>query len=207
MSLFEVHSLCKYYRPRNQFEVRALDNVSLTVALGSMTILTGPSGSGKTTLLAILAGLDRPTGGQVLFEGKDLVAFSDMELARYRRKTGFVFQDFALIANLSVEDNITYPLIAHGWSGPRRRQRARELLGQSGLAPHLPRKIHELSGGEQQRVAIVRALAGDPAVLFADEPTSNLDPESGHFLLQTFQELCSTGKTLIISSHDPRIIA
>jgi ABC-type lipoprotein export system ATPase subunit len=206
MVLYETRTLCKYYRAGSRAEVRALDDVSLGVERGGFTVVVGPSGSGKTTLLALLGALERPTRGAVLFEGRDLAACSDVELARVRRRLGFIFQDFALIPNLSVIENITYPLIPRGVAAGERLRRARELLSRFGLEAKLAVRARELSGGEQQRVAIARALAGGPEVVFADEPTSNLDPESGRLLLGVFQELHAQGKTVILSSHDPQMV-
>src|SRR5947209_17519216 len=128
MLLFETRSLCKYYRAGSPAEVRALDDVSLGIEGGGLMVVTGPSGSGKTTLLALLGALERPTRGQVLFEEKDLGACSDVELARVRRRVGFIFQDFSLIPDLSAEENITYPLIPRGVVRAERQRRARELL-------------------------------------------------------------------------------
>ena len=130
-----------------------------------------------------------------------------MELARVRRRLGFVFQDFALIPNLSAEENITYPLIPRGIARTERRRRARELLARFGIEGKLAVRARSLSGGEQQRVALARALAGQPEALLADEPTSNLDPAMGQALLTILRELHGEGKTILLSSHDPPVIA
>jgi putative ABC transport system ATP-binding protein len=206
MLLYQTRALCKYYRGGPRGEVRALDDVSLGVELGSLTVVAGPSGSGKTTLLALLGALERPTRGQVLFEGDNLGDGSDMHLARLRRRMGFVFQDFSLIPNLSAEANITYPLVPRGVPRAERRRRARELLTRFGMEDRLAAPARELSGGEQQRVAIARALAGRPDVLLADEPTSNLDAEAARELLAVFREVHAEGGTVILSSHDPRVL-
>jgi putative ABC transport system ATP-binding protein len=207
MMLFETRALCKYYHAGSRSEVRALDDVSLSIERGSLTVVSGPSGSGKTTLLALLGALERPTRGQILFEGANLGDCSGMELARVRRRLGFVFQDFALIPNLSAEENITYPLIPRGIARTERRRRARELLARFNMEGKLTVRARALSGGEQQRVAIARALAGQPEAVLADEPTSNLDPKMGQALLAIFQQLHAEGKTVILSSHDPQVIA
>ncbi len=207
MLLFETQALSRYYRSGSRSEVRALDSVSLGVERGSILVVTGPSGSGKTTLLALLAALERPTQGRIHFDGKTLGDCSDAELARVRRRMGFIFQDFSLIPNLSAEDNITYPLIPRLVPRPERRRRARELLAQFGMEEKLSARTRELSGGEQQRVAIARALAGQPEVVIADEPTSNLDRQSTETLLAAFRELHAEGKTVILSSHDPQVIS
>src|SRR5262249_37539074 len=159
--------------------LRALDEVTLGIERGSLTVISGPSGSGKTTLLALLGALERPTRGGVLFEGQELGACSDVALARIRRRMGFIFQDFSLIPNLSAGENIAAPLIPRGIVRAERWRRAEELLARFGLRDRLAARAGELSGGEQQRVAIARALAGQPEVLLGDEPTSNLDPQTG----------------------------
>jgi putative ABC transport system ATP-binding protein len=203
MSLLETQALCKHY-PGG---VRALDDVSLAIERGAFAVLTGPSGSGKTTLLCLLGALERPTRGRVLFEGKDLAGCSDVELARVRRRMGFVFQDFSLIPNLSAEENVTYPLIPRGVARPERRRRARELLARFGLGGKEETRADRLSGGEQQRVAIARALAGRPEVVLADEPTASLDPDTARLLLAAFRELHAGGETIILASHDPEVLA
>jgi putative ABC transport system ATP-binding protein len=205
--LFETQALCRYYRAGTSAEVRALDDVSLTVERGSLTVLAGPSGSGKTTLLALLGALERPTRGRVLLDGTDLAGCSDMELARARRRMGFIFQDFALIPNLSCEENITYPLIPRGVPRGERQRRASALLARFGMEGKRTVRARELSGGEQQRVAIARALAGEPEVVLADEPASNLDSESVQTLLAVLQGLQGEGKTVLLSSHDPALLA
>lgn len=207
MLLFETRGVCKYYRGGSRSEVRALEDVSLGIERGSFTVVTGASGSGKSTLLALLGALERPTRGQVIFDGKDLARGSDVALARARRRMGFVFQDFALIPHLTAEENITYPLIPRGVPGTERRRRAQAALVRLGMDDKLHVRARELSGGEQQRVAIARALAGEPEAILADEPTSNLDVESSQTLLGIFRELHMEGKTVVISSHDPAVIA
>jgi putative ABC transport system ATP-binding protein len=203
--LFETQLLCKHYHAGSRSEVRALQDVSVRVERGSLTLLKGPSGSGKTTLLALLGALDRPTQGRVLFQGLNLGDLSDAARARVRRRMGFVFQDFSLIPNLTAEENIIYPLIPRGMARQERNRRASQLLSRFGLAGRLATPARELSGGEQQRVAVARALAGDPEVVLADEPTSNLDPETSHALLTVFQEMHKNGVTIIASCHDPQL--
>jgi putative ABC transport system ATP-binding protein len=207
MMLLETRSLCKYYRAGSREEVRAVEEVSLGIERGSLAVLTGPSGSGKTTLLALLGALERPTRGEVVFDGQDLAGCSGMELTRVRRRLGFVFQDFALIPNLSAEENITYPLIPRGLARRERRRLAGELLGRFGMEARRTTRAGALSGGEQQRVALARALAGQPEALLADEPTSNLDPSMGQELLDLFRQLHGEGKTVVLASHDPRAIS
>jgi len=203
MPILEVRQLCKVYRGR----VKALEDVALEIPAGAFVLLSGPSGSGKTTLLALLGGLERPSSGQVLFGGRDLAGCFDVELARLRRRMGFVFQDGALIPNLPAWENITYPLIPRGVPRAERYRLAREWLSRFGLADRLAARPGELSGGEQQRVAVARALAGRPEVVLADEPTSNLDEESGGAVIALLRAAHAEGKTVVASSHDPRLAA
>jgi len=202
--LFEVSNVCKRFLQGSGREVRALDDISLHIPRGSFTTLVGPSGSGKTTLLAILGALERPSAGAVMFQGQDLARFSDVALARARRRMGFVFQDFSLIPGLPVWENITYPLIPRGVGSQSRRDRARNLLSRFGLEKRMWAKPGELSGGEQQRVALARALVGDPEVILADEPTSNLDPDAGRLVFSLLKELHAQGRTIILASHEPQ---
>jgi putative ABC transport system ATP-binding protein len=206
-SLFETHGLSRYFRPGTRAEVRALDDVSVTVARGSFTVLTGPSGSGKTTLLALLGALDRPTKGRVVFDGRDVGPLSDVELTRVRRRVGFVFQDFPSLAGLPVWENVTYPLIPRGVPRRERYRLADGLLARLGLADKLLARTQELSGGEQQRVGLARALVGDPDVVLADEPTSNLDAESAGAVLDQLRAVHQAGKTVVAASHDPAVLA
>jgi len=147
MGVFETRSLCKYYQTNARVEVRALDDVSLKIERGSITVVSGPSGSGKTTLLALLGALERPTRGQVFFDGDNLGDCSGMQLARVRRRLGFIFQDFALVPHLTAEENITYPLIPRGVPRAERCGRARELLGRFGMGGMLKAQARSLSGG------------------------------------------------------------
>jgi putative ABC transport system ATP-binding protein len=205
MALIETRGVCKYFKQHTSSEVRAVDDVSLAIEPGQLVLLTGPSGSGKTTLLALMGALHRSTRGTVLFEGRDLAACSDGELARIRRRMGFVFQNFSLLSGLPVWENITYPLIPRGVNRSRRRELAGELLSTLGMAEKFDARASELSGGEQQRVAVARALAGQPAVLLADEPTSNLDAAAAETLTALFQRIHQQGTSIILSSHDPRM--
>jgi putative ABC transport system ATP-binding protein len=205
--LFETRGLCKYYRPGARTEVRALHDVSLSIEGGSFTVLVGPSGSGKTTLLALLGALDRPTRGQVVFEGRDLTPLSDVELTRFRRRIGFVFQDFALIPGLAAWENVTYPLIPRGVPRRQRFKIAQGILAQLGLADRDHALPRELSTGEQQRVAVARALAGQPEVIIADEPTASLDRKAAVSLLALLQQIHQQGTTVVVGSHDPAVRA
>jgi putative ABC transport system ATP-binding protein len=203
MALFETRHVCKRYRAGTHAEVRAVDDVSITIEAGQFVLLTGPSGSGKSTLLALLGALDRPSAGQVLFDGRDLAGCADVELTRARRRMGFVFQSFSLIGGLPVWENVTYPLIPRGMTRTARQALAAELLDRLGIGEKMQALPEELSGGEQQRVAVARALAGRPSVLLADEPTSNLDGAAAAGLLSLLQDIHRQGTTVLLSSHDP----
>ncbi|HJT36776.1 MAG TPA: ABC transporter ATP-binding protein [Pirellulales bacterium] len=206
MPLFDTRSVSKIYRRGSAREIRALDAVSLTIEKGTCCALAGASGSGKSTLLALLGALDRPTAGEVIFEGRTLAGLSDVGLTRIRRRLGFVFQNFSLLPRLRVWENVSYPLVPRGISSARRLARAQELLEPLGLGDRLDDLAAELSGGEQQRVAVARALAGEPMALLADEPTSQLDQEAAERLWATFDDLARRGMTLVICSHDPRFL-
>jgi putative ABC transport system ATP-binding protein len=202
-TIVEARQVCKYYRQGTPAEVRAVDGVSLPIRHGSFVVLSGPSGSGKTTLLALLGALERPTRGDILFGGRDLTRLADTELARVRRRIGFVFQDFALLPRLPVWQNVTYGLIPRGTPRQERLDHARSLLARFGLETKLQACPEELSGGELQRVAVVRALMGQPEILLADEPTSNLDPAAGSQLLAHFRDIHASGTTIVVATHDP----
>jgi putative ABC transport system ATP-binding protein len=190
-------------------DVLAVKEVDLTIAAGDSVAIEGPSGSGKTTLLQLLGGLDRPTGGEVLFEGQDLARMGDRALGRLRLGTfGFVFQQFNLIPTLTAAQNVEVALAPREASAARRRGRVLELLESVGLgarADHVPSR---LSGGEQQRVAIARALANEPHVLLADEPTGNLDSSTGAEIIELLLSLSSEGeRTVVVVTHDADIAA
>jgi len=204
MFLLSAENVSKIYRAGTRQEVRAVDDVSLSVGQGGCVLLTGPSGSGKTTLLALLGALARPTAGRVTLQGRDLAGASDVELARARRRLGFVFQNFSLLPRLPVWENVTYGLIPRGVTRDARLRLAEEQLERLGLASKLGERPEVLSGGEQQRVAVARALVTNPEILMADEPTSNLDQRSAEELIALFGRLHSEGHTLIVATHDPR---
>jgi putative ABC transport system ATP-binding protein len=205
--IFEARGLSKSFHQGRAKEVRALCDVSLAVARQGFCALAGPSGSGKTTLLALLGALDRPSRGQVLFNGRDLTGCSDVELARCRRRMGFVFQDFSLIGRMPAWENVTYPLIPRGMRPAERREIARKLLEQFGMLGKLFTPPEEMSGGEQQRVALARALAGKPEVLLADEPTSNLDRRASQALCELLREIHAQGTTIVVASLDADVIS
>jgi putative ABC transport system ATP-binding protein len=187
--------------------VHALRGVTLEVPTGQFTAVMGPSGSGKSTLMHLLAGLDRPTGGTVTIGGEDITKMGDKQLTKLRRRhIGFVFQSFNLLPMLSAEENILLPLSIAGRK-PDRKQVA-SLIARVGLGERLDHKPSQLSGGQQQRVAIARALATQPTVLFADEPTGNLDSTSGTEVLTLLREAVELDRqTTVMVTHDPRAAA
>ena len=188
--------------------VKALDGVSFSIRRGSYWAIMGPSGSGKSTLLNILGCLDRPTHGHYWLNGADVAGMDDNQLSDHRLKNlGFVFQSFHLIPQLTVLENIEMPMFYHGLSLAERRRRAEELAEKVGMAHRLQHLPAELSGGQRQRVAVARALANDPAVLLADEPTGNLDSATSVQIMGLFQELNDQGKTVIVVTHEPDIDA
>jgi putative ABC transport system ATP-binding protein len=206
--IYELRGVTRSYGS-GATKVDAVRDIDLTVDRGELVAVVGPSGSGKTTLLRLLGGLDRPTSGEVVFEGRDLVTLEESELTQLRLGTiGFVFQQFNLIPTLSAAQNIELALAPSGLTASLRRARVTELLGWVGLAgrgDHLP---SELSGGEQQGVAIGRALANEPDVLLADEPMGNLDSITGDEIMALLHELNrERNQTIVVITHDPYIAA
>ena len=188
--------------------VHALDGVSLTVEEGEFLGVMGPSGSGKSTLLHLLGGLDRPTAGRIQVQGQDLTALDEDGLAVYRRReAGFVFQAFSLIPTMTALQNVEFPMLFTRVPPAQRRERARHLLEAVGLADRMGHKPTELSGGEQQRVVIARALVNDPTIILADEPTGNLDSRTGAEVMALLARVNQEqARTVIIVSHDPSIV-
>ena len=183
--------------------VWAVNGVDLEVAGGELLVLTGRSGSGKTTLLNLLSGLDRPTSGAAMFLGEDLSRLPERELMALRRsKIGFVFQSFGLMPLLSAQENVELPLHIMGVSWRERRRRAMETLESVGLGPRAKHRPYELSGGEQQRVSIARALVTNPEVVFADEPTGELDTTTARAITGILRQISAEGTTVIVASHD-----
>jgi len=202
--ILKTEDVSKWYNIGRSDEVRAVDKISLEIMKNQTVVLYGPSGSGKTTLLGLMGTIDRPTGGRILLNGKNTTLFSDLELSRIRRETiGFVFQSFNLFSGISAWENVSHPLIPIGVSTKRRFERATALLEKLGLQDRVSHSPEQLSGGEQQRIAIARALINNPQILIADEPTSNIDADAVEMLLEILVELKKEGKTIIISSHDP----
>jgi putative ABC transport system ATP-binding protein len=199
-----ARELRKVYRGGS--EVEALKGIDLDIARGELLAIVGPSGSGKTTLLNCLSGLERIDGGAVLVDGKDLAELSDDDRTEYRAKSmGFVFQAFNLLPVLSAVENVEIPMLLLGEGSKQARKRALETLDQVGLAPRADHRPDRLSGGEQQRVAVARALVHRPAVVFADEPTGNLDSESTQSILDLFLRLNADGQTIVMVTHNPGV--
>ncbi len=193
--------------PSGERELTILDHVDLSIGAGDFVAVLGPSGSGKSTLLALMAGLDRPTSGEIRIDGAPIQAMSEDELALLRRhKIGFVFQSFQLLANLTARENVLLPIELLGLAKPFAR--ADELLAAVGLADRGHHYPSQLSGGEQQRVALARAFAARPPILLADEPTGNLDGATGRRVLELLTELrAAEGTTLVLVTHDPAVAA
>ena len=186
--------------------VEALSDVSLSLQEGSYTAVMGPSGSGKSTLLNLVGGLDTPTSGTVRVDGNDLTALSEDERASIRgSEIGFVFQTFNLMPRLTAVENVALPLVFAGVPRSERRERAESLLEDVGLSDRLDHKPTELSGGQRQRVAVARALAPEPAVLLADEPTGNVDTETGERVMRLLGDLNDAGNTILLVTHERRI--
>ncbi len=211
MAVVELAGVTKVYRSgsgRRTVEVVALKGINLAIEAGEFVAIMGPSGSGKSTLLHILGLLDRPSAGTYRLAGRDVTALDEAEAARVRNRTiGFVFQAFFLLPRATAQKNVELPLVYRGMPPRARREAARSALSAVGLEDRLDHLPSELSGGQKQRVAIARALVQEPAILLADEPTGNLDSESGREVMALFAELHRAGKTVIIVTHEAEIAA
>ncbi|HVU68245.1 MAG TPA: ABC transporter ATP-binding protein [Ktedonobacteraceae bacterium] len=190
---------------RNKVVTRALNGMDLDVARREFISIMGPSGSGKTTLLNLLAGLDRPTSGELWLQGENMAALKASELALFRRRNlGFVFQDFNLLDTLTLAENVALPLSLDGQTGKAIQQRVEEIMHFLGIAEHMRHYPYEVSGGQQQRAAVARAVIHQPRLLLADEPTGNLDSASARSLLELFQKLnVQQQATILVVTHDP----
>ncbi|MFQ5828242.1 MAG: ABC transporter ATP-binding protein [Candidatus Methylomirabilia bacterium] len=204
--LVQARELEKEYRSGPE-RVRVLRGVTLSLRAGEAVALVGASGVGKSTLLHLLGALDRPTSGQVLFDGKDLSACSESELARFRRtKVGFIFQFYNLLGEMTALENAMLPALLKRRPLEEARELAAQALSEVGLGDRQRHRPGELSGGEQQRVAIARALVGQPRIILADEPTGNLDPKTSEIIFDLFLRLqAERGLTLMVATHDPEL--
>ncbi|AKN29901.1 bacteriocin ABC transporter ATP-binding protein [Clostridium carboxidivorans P7] len=206
MKLLEVNNLKKIYSSRfGGNQVQALSNVTFSVEEGEYVAIMGESGSGKTTLLNILASLDKPTSGEVLLEGKNIVAIKESEITAFRRENlGFVFQDFNLLDTFSLKDNIFLPLVLSRKSYKEMKKRLKPIAEKLGIEQILEKFPYEVSGGQKQRAAVARALITDPQLILADEPTGALDSKSTDQLLKLFSDINNEGQTIVMVTHSTK---
>jgi putative ABC transport system ATP-binding protein len=206
-SLIQLQGIKKVFYT-DEVETHALSDVHLEIKKGEYVAISGPSGCGKTTLLSILGLLDTPSDGQYLLDTRPVANLSAAERARVRnRQIGFIFQAFNLIGDLTVYENVELPLTYRGLSAAERKQRVQQGLEKVGMSHRVKHYPAQLSGGQQQRVAVARAVAGDPAILLADEPTGNLDSSNGEAVMELLRELHRNGATICMVTHDPRYAA
>ena len=207
-AIVQIDNVVKDY-PLGKLTVRALRGVNLSIDKGEFTTIAGPSGSGKTTLLNLIGCVDTPTAGSVEVNGQDTSRLPERALTQLRLETlGFIFQSFNLVAVLAVFQNVEYPLLLQGGLTRRARaERVLKLLEQVGIAGHAKHRPSELSGGQRQRVAIARALVTKPKIVLADEPTANLDSQTGENIIDLMKEMNRDGTTFIFSTHDPKVMA
>ncbi len=199
--LITLEKVSKSYSPY----MKALDGVSLRIARGEFVFITGPSGAGKTTLLNLIFGLDRPTSGKIFFKGTDYASLKRKGLSALRRRMGFVFQDFKLLQDKTVYENVYLGLEVLGVPEREAEKRIEEVLARLGLAGRKHLKVRTLSGGEKQRVAIARAIVREPELILADEPTGNLDPRRSQEILEIMEELNAEGITVLFATHDENL--
>ncbi|AYD39393.1 ABC transporter ATP-binding protein [Clostridium fermenticellae] len=206
MKLLEVNNLKKIYSSRfGGNQVKALSNVTFSVEKGEYVAIMGESGSGKTTLLNILASLDKPTSGEVLLQGKNIVTIKEKEITAFRRKNlGFVFQDFNLLDTFSLKDNIFLPLVLSRKSYEEMSEKLKPITKKLGIENILEKFPYEVSGGQKQRAAVARALITDPELILADEPTGALDSKSTDQLLELFSEINNDGQTIVMVTHSTK---
>jgi putative ABC transport system ATP-binding protein len=206
-SLIQLQGIKKVFYT-DEVETHALADVHLDIKQGEYVAIAGPSGCGKTTLLSILGLLDTPTDGAYVLDGRPVANLSAADRARVRnRQIGFIFQAFNLIGDLTVYENVELPLTYRGLSGAERKRRVTDALEKVGMSHRVKHYPAQLSGGQQQRVAVARAVAGDPAILLADEPTGNLDSSNGEAVMELLRELHRGGATICMVTHDPRYAA
>ncbi len=201
--MIKVRNLSKIFHSGEQV-IHAVDAVSFEVPSGQFVTVTGKSGSGKSTLLYQLGLLDIPSSGEIIIDGQDVINISDVERTRLRLHTlGYIFQDYAILPSLTALENVMVPLLMQGESKAHARQKSEYALGRIGLGDRLNNLPSQLSGGQQQRVAIARAIAHNPKIIFADEPTANLDSETSENVLEAFLELNREGQTIVMVTHEP----
>ena len=201
--ILKLEDVSKKYRYGDQI-VMALDNVNLEIKTGEIIVILGPSGAGKTTLLNVLSGLDRPSEGKIMFEGKDIAKYSESKIIKFRKDNlGFIFQTYNLLEHLNVYENV---MVGSSLGKNKNKEHINKIIDVVGLSKHKKKYMHELSGGEQQRVSIARAIVKNPKIMFADEPTGALDEKTGKKVLETLVKVNETlGTTMIIVTHNPGI--
>jgi putative ABC transport system ATP-binding protein len=203
--IIRLEQICRDFQVGDEV-VHALRDINQDIAAGEYVSIMGPSGSGKSTLLNVLGLLDTPTSGRYWLDGRDVSGLGDDELAATRQKViGFVFQSYHLIPRMTALENVELPMVLAGMQPRERRERARDMLSETGLADRMTHRPDQLSGGQRQRVAIARSMVMQPKVLLADEPTGNLDTQSGTEVLEILERLNADGLTLITVTHDPNI--
>ncbi|WP_026883472.1 ABC transporter ATP-binding protein [Clostridium akagii] len=200
--MIEVNNVSKTYKMGKEV-VTALNNVTVKINDGEFVAIVGPSGSGKSTLMHLVGGLDTPTLGSIFVDGQDISKFKDKDMAKYRNQTiGFVFQAFNLENTQTALENVMMPLIFAGISSKERKEKARKSLEMVGLGDKVKHKPNEMSGGQRQRVSIARALVNKPQIIFADEPTGNLDSKNGELIMKLLNDLNEKGYTIIMVTHN-----
>ncbi len=205
--IIQVKNLVKTYY-NGEIETKVLKNLNLDIKKGEFVAIMGKSGAGKSTLMYQISLLDKPTSGEIVFDGIDILKLSEFERTKFRlNKLGYVFQDYALIPELSAEENITLPMIMQGFDEKTAKNKAYKILNEIGMNDKYTNRPNQLSGGEQQRVSIARAVAHDPAILFADEPTANLDTASSQAVLDLLKQFHKQGQTIVMVTHEPEYTA
>jgi len=200
--MIEVNNVSKTYKMGKEV-VTALNNITVKINDGEFVAIVGPSGSGKSTLMHLVGGLDTPTSGSIFVDGQDISKFKDKDMAKYRNQTiGFVFQAFNLENTQTALENVMMPLIFAGISSKERKEKARKSLEMVGLGDKVKHKPNEMSGGQRQRVSIARALVNKPQIIFADEPTGNLDSKNGELIMKLLNDLNEKGYTIIMVTHN-----
>jgi putative ABC transport system ATP-binding protein len=206
IALITLKNVSKIYG-EERTTIKALDQINLEIEEGKIITVMGPSGSGKSTLLNILGAMDKPTSGEVLVDDVEIGSLPERKLSNYRKtQIGFIFQNFYLLPNLNVIENVLVPVVPYGIKD-KDRKKAQEILDVVGLGERSNSKVSKLSGGESQRVAVARSLINDPKLILADEPTGNLDTETGKSIVELLIKLAESGNTLIIVTHDPRVVS